>query len=131
MVWYWILIFPTHWVFSIPSPRLRDRKHTTPWIKIISHHKPWEILYTWTSPISVVFRAYLSPGAPFRRFSRWDRPCCWHDKCTRQRPARPHQTASDCCPTLHSGTSTLARYLKRNCGYHFSVSLTVCKLSLK
>jgi hypothetical protein len=32
-------------VFSIPSPRLGDRKHTTRWIKIISHHKPWEILY--------------------------------------------------------------------------------------
>jgi hypothetical protein len=26
------------------TPRLRDRKHTTPWIKIISHHKPWKIL---------------------------------------------------------------------------------------
>jgi hypothetical protein len=32
-------------VFSIPSPRLGDRKHKTHWIKIISHHKPWEILY--------------------------------------------------------------------------------------
>jgi hypothetical protein len=30
---------------SIPSPRLGDRKHTTRWIKIILHHKPWEILY--------------------------------------------------------------------------------------
>jgi hypothetical protein len=32
-------------VISIPSPRLGDRNHTTGWIKIISHHKPWEILY--------------------------------------------------------------------------------------
>jgi hypothetical protein len=32
-------------VFSIPSPRLGDRKHTTRWIKIVSHQKPWEILY--------------------------------------------------------------------------------------
>jgi hypothetical protein len=29
-------------VFSIPSPKLRDRKHTTCWIKIVSHHKAWE-----------------------------------------------------------------------------------------
>jgi hypothetical protein len=28
-----------------PLPRLGDRKHTTRWIKIISHQKPWEILY--------------------------------------------------------------------------------------
>ena len=32
-------------VFSIPSPRLGDRKHTTCWLKIISNHNPWEILY--------------------------------------------------------------------------------------
>ena len=33
------------YVFPIPSPRLGDRKHATHWIKIISNHKPWEILY--------------------------------------------------------------------------------------
>ena len=32
-------------VFSIPSPRLGDRKHTTRWIKILSNPKLWEILY--------------------------------------------------------------------------------------
>jgi hypothetical protein len=41
----WASCYPTRCVSSIPSPRLRDRKHTTRWIKIISHHKPWEILY--------------------------------------------------------------------------------------
>jgi hypothetical protein len=40
-----IIFYPTRCVISIPSPRLRDRKHTTLWIKIISHHKTWEILY--------------------------------------------------------------------------------------
>ena len=34
---------PTSCVFSIPS--LRDIKHTTHWRKIISNHKPWDILY--------------------------------------------------------------------------------------
>ena len=29
--------YPTCWVFSIPSSRLGDRKHTTRWIKIISN----------------------------------------------------------------------------------------------
>jgi hypothetical protein len=38
-------LLPTHCVLSIPSPRLGDRKHTTHWIKIISHHKTQEILY--------------------------------------------------------------------------------------
>jgi hypothetical protein len=37
------------------SPRLGDRKHTTCWIKIISHHKPWEILYL-HSPFSFHFK---------------------------------------------------------------------------
>jgi hypothetical protein len=41
----WCDFYPTHCVFSIPSPRLGDRKYATHWIKIISHHKPWEILY--------------------------------------------------------------------------------------
>ena len=36
--------YPTRWVFFIPSSRLGDRKYTTRWIKIISNHKPWEIL---------------------------------------------------------------------------------------
>jgi hypothetical protein len=40
----WYDFYPTRCV-SIPSPRLGDRKHTTRWIKIISHHKPWKILY--------------------------------------------------------------------------------------
>ena len=38
---------PTSCVFSIPS--LRDIKHTTHWRKIISNHKPWDILYIYTS----------------------------------------------------------------------------------
>ena len=40
--------YPTRCVFSIPSPRLGDRKHTTRWIKIIYHRKTLdslEILY--------------------------------------------------------------------------------------
>jgi hypothetical protein len=41
----WYDFSPTRFVFSIPSPRLRDRKHKTCWIKIIANHKPWEILY--------------------------------------------------------------------------------------
>jgi hypothetical protein len=41
----WYDFYPTRCVFSIPSPRLGDRKYTTRWIKIISYHKPWEILY--------------------------------------------------------------------------------------
>jgi hypothetical protein len=41
----WYDFYPTRCVFSIPSPRLADRKHTIRWIKIISHHKTWEILY--------------------------------------------------------------------------------------
>ena len=41
---------PTPCMFSIPSPRLGDRKHTTCWIKIIFNHKPWEILYIYTIP---------------------------------------------------------------------------------
>jgi hypothetical protein len=33
-------------VMCIPfSPRLGGRKHSTRWMKIISHHKTWEILY--------------------------------------------------------------------------------------
>ena len=32
-------------VFSIPSPRLGNRKRTTSWSKIIYNHKPWEILF--------------------------------------------------------------------------------------
>jgi hypothetical protein len=39
----WYDFYPTHCMFS---PRLGDRKHTTSLDnKIISHHKPWEILY--------------------------------------------------------------------------------------
>jgi hypothetical protein len=41
----WYDFYPTRCVFSIPEPRLGDRKHKTRWIKIISNHKPWEILY--------------------------------------------------------------------------------------
>jgi hypothetical protein len=41
-------------VFSIPSPRLGDRKHKTRWIKIISNHKPWEILYIHHKQVIVV-----------------------------------------------------------------------------
>jgi hypothetical protein len=41
----WYDFYPTRCVFSIPSPRLGDRKHKTRWLKIISNHKPWEILY--------------------------------------------------------------------------------------
>ena len=33
---------------TIPSPRLRDRKHTTRWIKIISNPKSWEMSYIYT-----------------------------------------------------------------------------------
>ena len=43
--------YSTLWVFSIPSPRLGDRKHTTRRIKIISIPKPWEILYLLTGHI--------------------------------------------------------------------------------
>ena len=32
-------------VFYIPLQRLGDITHTTRWMKIISNHKPWEILY--------------------------------------------------------------------------------------
>jgi hypothetical protein len=41
----WYGFCQTRFVFSIPSPRLGDRKHTS-WIHIISHHKTWEILYS-------------------------------------------------------------------------------------
>jgi hypothetical protein len=41
----WYDFYPTRCMFSIPSPRLGDRKHKTRWLKIISNHKPWEILY--------------------------------------------------------------------------------------
>jgi hypothetical protein len=41
----WYDFYPTLCVFSIPSPRLGDRKYKTRWIKVISNHKPWEILY--------------------------------------------------------------------------------------
>jgi hypothetical protein len=41
----WYDFYLTHSVFSISSPRIGDRKHKTRWIKIISNHKPWEILY--------------------------------------------------------------------------------------
>ena len=37
--------YPTHWLFSISSPRLRDKKHTIRWIQIVSIPKPTEILY--------------------------------------------------------------------------------------
>jgi hypothetical protein len=43
----WYDFYPTRCVFSVPSPRLGDRKHKTCWIKIISNHKPWEIVYIW------------------------------------------------------------------------------------
>jgi hypothetical protein len=33
----------------VPLPRLWDRKHATRWIKLVSHHKPWEILYVYFS----------------------------------------------------------------------------------
>jgi hypothetical protein len=45
----WYDFYPTRCVIFIPSPRLGDRNHTTHWIKIISHHKKWEILYLPTS----------------------------------------------------------------------------------
>jgi hypothetical protein len=41
----WYDFYSTRCVFSIPSPRLGERNHTARWIKIISHHKTWEILY--------------------------------------------------------------------------------------
>jgi hypothetical protein len=52
--------YPTRCSFSIPSPRLGDRKHTS-WIKIISSHKPWEILYLshcWV--VSLLSASYFS-----------------------------------------------------------------------
>ena len=54
--------YPTLCVFSIPSPRLGDRKHTTRWIKIISNHKPWEILYLF---FNIVFHRTYSYSFPF------------------------------------------------------------------
>jgi hypothetical protein len=40
----WYDFYPMSCVFSIPAPRLRDRKHMS-WMKVISHHKTWEILF--------------------------------------------------------------------------------------
>jgi hypothetical protein len=37
----WYDFYPTSCLFSIPEPWRGDRKHTTSWIKIISHHKTW------------------------------------------------------------------------------------------
>jgi hypothetical protein len=54
----WYDFYPTRCVFSIPSPRLGDRKHTTRWMKIIPHHKPWEILY-YTSCEIVALREFF------------------------------------------------------------------------
>jgi hypothetical protein len=46
MPWFvmWYDFYPMSCVFSIPTQRLGDRKHTS-WMKIISHHKTWEILF--------------------------------------------------------------------------------------
>jgi hypothetical protein len=41
----WYDFYPTNFVFSVPEPWRGDKKHTTSWIKIISHHKPREILF--------------------------------------------------------------------------------------
>ena len=39
-------IYPTRFVFSIPLPRLKNKKkNTNRWIKIIYIPKSWEILY--------------------------------------------------------------------------------------
>jgi hypothetical protein len=51
----WYDFYPTRCAFFIPSPRPRDRKHTTRWIKIISHHKPWEILYVYTLSCDLLY----------------------------------------------------------------------------
>ena len=48
MVWGWIWFLSNS--LSVFSPRLRDRKHTTRWIKIIFKTKPWEILYVMLFP---------------------------------------------------------------------------------
>jgi hypothetical protein len=42
-------------VFSIPEPWRGDRKRTTRWIKIISNHKPWEILFITYIPTHTIF----------------------------------------------------------------------------
>ena len=40
-------------IWSIPSPRLGDRKRTC-WIKIKSNYKAWKILYVLTSKITII-----------------------------------------------------------------------------
>jgi hypothetical protein len=51
-------------VFSILEPRRGDRKHTTSWIKIISHHIPWEILFiTYLPPHTCFYWLYSLEGA--------------------------------------------------------------------
>jgi hypothetical protein len=40
-------------MFSIPLPRLGDKKHTSHWIKIISNYKPWCILCVYTTHLII------------------------------------------------------------------------------
>ena len=54
----WYDFYPTSCVFSIPETWRGDRKHITSWIKIVSHHKTWEIL----------FITYLPPNTRFLDF---------------------------------------------------------------
>jgi hypothetical protein len=52
--------YPTRCVFSIPLSGLGERKHTSRWIRTISHHKPWEILYVF----SIILRTHLHMHVP-------------------------------------------------------------------
>jgi hypothetical protein len=58
-----LIFYPTRCVFSIPEPWRGVRKHTTSWIKIISHHKTWEILFiTYLPPHTCFFLLYSWNG---------------------------------------------------------------------
>jgi hypothetical protein len=58
-------------VFSNPEPWRGDRKHTS-WIKIISHHKTWGILFiTYLPPHTCFFPDFILQMA-WRRNTRCD-----------------------------------------------------------